>query len=229
MPYTATIRSLPRAFAFVKAMQADGLDWSEGFRPATRQAIAEILELEMKRRIDLHLEQIEADEIADRRNGYYKRRLLTELGDIELNVPRTRRYSPIEVVRAYARRTREIDRVILSGFVLGLSTRKVGEALLAILGRPVSRTTVSDIAKTLDAAVAAFHARALHNRYKVLMLDGVMLARKTGRRASTAGACGFGAARRWQKGSHRLPSGRQRKRGRMGKIPGRSLSSRAYR
>ena len=180
MPYTATIRSLPRAFAFVKAMQADGLDWSEGFRPATRQAIAEILELEMKRRIDLHLEQIEADEIADRRNAYYKRRLLTELGDIELNVPRTRRYSPIEVVRAYARRTREIDRVILSGFVLGLSTRKVGEALLAILGRPVSRTTVSDIAKTLDAAVAAFHARALHNRYKVLMLDGVMLARKTG-------------------------------------------------
>jgi transposase-like protein len=150
-------------------MQADGLDWSEGFRPATRQAIAEILELEMKRRIDLHLEQIETDEIADRRNGYYKRQLLTELGDIELNVPRTRRYSPIEVVRAYARRTREIDRVILSGFVLGLSTRKVGEALLAILGRPVSRTTVSDIAKTLDAAVAAFHARPLHNRYKVLM------------------------------------------------------------
>src|SRR5262249_28638250 len=93
---------------------------------------------------------------------------------------RAPRYSPIEVVRAYARRTREIDRVILSGFVLGLSTRKVGEALLAILGRPVSRTTVSDIAKTLDAAVAAFHARALHNRYKVLMLDGVMLARKTG-------------------------------------------------
>lgn len=180
MPYTATIRSLPRAFAFVKAMQADGLEWSEGFRPATRQAIAEILELEMKRRVDVHLEQIEADEIADRRNGYYKRHLLTELGDIEINVPRTRRYNPIEVVRAYARRTREIDRVILSAFVLGLSTRKVGETLLAILGRPVSRSTVSDVAKTLDAAVTSFHARPLENRYKVLMLDGVVLARKTG-------------------------------------------------
>ena len=35
--------------------------------------------------------QLEADDAADRRNGYYQRHLLTELGDIELNVPRTRR------------------------------------------------------------------------------------------------------------------------------------------
>ena len=54
-------------------------------------------------------------------------------------MPRTRRCSPVEVVRAYARRTRELDRVILSAFVLKLSTRKVGETLVSILGRPVSR------------------------------------------------------------------------------------------
>jgi transposase-like protein len=80
----------------------------------------------------------------------------------------------------YARREREIDRVILAGFVLGLSTRKVGEALLSILGQKVSASTVSRVAKTLDAAVAAFHRRPLNNRYKVLMLDGVVLARRTG-------------------------------------------------
>ena len=130
--------------------------------------------------VDCYLEQLDADDAADRRNGYYRRHLLTELGDIELSVPRTRRYSPTEVIRAYARRTREIDRVILAGFVLGLSTRKVGETLLALLGRSVSPSTVSQVAKTLDAGVAAFHRRPLHNRYKALMLDGVVLARKTG-------------------------------------------------
>ena len=52
--------------------------------------------------------------------------------------------------------------------------------LLALLGRAVSAATVSRVAKTLDAAVAAFHARPLANRYKALMLDGVVLARKTG-------------------------------------------------
>jgi putative transposase len=176
----ATITSLPMAFEVVKAMQAEGLDWGEGYRPLGRQALEEIIEGQMAVAVERYLDRLEADDAADRRNGYYRRQLLTELGDIELNVPRTRRYSPTEVIRAYARRTREIDRVILAGFVLGLSTRKVGETLLALLGRSVSPSTVSQVAKTLDAAVAAFHRRPLQNRYKALMLDGVVLSRKTG-------------------------------------------------
>jgi transposase-like protein len=168
------------AFEVVKAMQADGLDWDEGYRPIGRLALEKIIEAQMAAAVERYLEQLEADAAPDRRNGTYRRHLLTELGDIELAVPRTRRYSPVEVIRAYARRTREIDRVILAGFVLGLSTRKVGETLLALLGREVSATTVSQVAKTLDAAVAAFHRRPLANRYQALMLDGVVLARKTG-------------------------------------------------
>ena len=89
------------------------------------------------------------------------RHLLSELGDLELRVPRTRRFCPTEVLKSYARRGPEIDRTILAGFVLGLSTRKVGEVLLALLGRRVSAATVSRVAKTLDAAVAAFHERPL--------------------------------------------------------------------
>ena len=44
----------------------------------------------------------------------------------------------------------------------------------------MSPSTVSTVAKQLDAVVAAFHARPLQDRYRVLMLDGVVLARKTG-------------------------------------------------
>jgi len=95
-------------------------------------------------------------------------------------VPRTRRFAPITVVRAYARRPAQVDRMILSCFVLGLCVRKVSEALLPILGRPISPTTVSAVAKQLDAVVGAFHARPLKDRYRVLMLDGVVLARRTG-------------------------------------------------
>jgi len=176
----ATIESLPIAFEMVKAMQADGLEWAEGYRPLGRQALAAILEGRMSEAVDRYLDRLDPAAMTDRRNGYYPRYLLTELGEIELSVPRTRRYSPCEVLRAYARRTAEIDRAILAGFVLGLSTRKVGEVLLALLGRPVSATTVSTVAQTLDASVAAFHRRPLKDAYKALMLDGVILARKTG-------------------------------------------------
>ena len=77
---------------------------------------------------------------------------MTELGGIELNVPRTRVFSALTVVRAYARRGAHIDRMILACFVLGLSTRKVATALLPVLGRRISAATVSQVAKILDAA-----------------------------------------------------------------------------
>ena len=177
---TATIESLPMAFEVVKAMRADGLAWGEGYRPLGRQALAEIIQGRMAEAVDDWLDSLDGSAMRDRRTGSYSRHLLTELGDIELSVPRTRRFCPSEVLRSYARRAPEIDRAILAGVVLGLSTRKVGEVLLARLGRKVSASTVSRVAKTLDEAVAAFHARPLADRYKALMLDGVVLARRTG-------------------------------------------------
>jgi len=180
MPRSVTIKSLPVAFEMMKAMQVEGLGWGEDCRPLARRAMVEIIEDSLAARVDAYLLNAAALGQADRRNGTYPRRLLTELGDIELSVPRTRTYSPVAVVRAYARRSPQVDRMILACFVLGLSTRKVGEALLPILGRPVSASAVSQVAKSLDDAVAAFHRRPLKNRYKVLMLDGVVLSRKTG-------------------------------------------------
>ena len=70
--------------------------------------------------------------------------------------------------------------MILACFLLGLSTRKVAIALLPVLGRSVSPATVSVVAKQLDAAVAAFHRRPLKDIYRVLVLKGVVLKRKTG-------------------------------------------------
>jgi hypothetical protein len=124
MPQAVTIRSLPRAFEFVKAMQAQGLEWGEGYRGLGRAAIAAILQGQMAQAIDQHLDRMAALDQADRRNGSYQRHLLTELGDVELAVPRTRRFAPIAVVRAYARRPEQVDRMILACFVLGLSVRK---------------------------------------------------------------------------------------------------------
>ena len=70
--------------------------------------------------------------------------------------------------------------MILACFLHGLSTRKVAIALLPILGPPVSPATVSAVARQLDAAVAALHRRPLKDIYRVLVLDGVVLRRKTG-------------------------------------------------
>src|SRR5688500_15548197 len=94
MPQTATIRSLPGAFRMMKAIQAEGVEWGEDYRQGARQAVAELLRGRMDQLIDEHLERMAELGQADRRNGCYTRWLLTELGMVELHVPRTRTLAP---------------------------------------------------------------------------------------------------------------------------------------
>jgi len=177
---SATGMSLPETHDLIKEMDLHGWEWGSDYRAHGRVALKTILEDRMRQDLDRHLEDISRRGGVDRKNGSYRRHLLTELGDIELEVPRTRHYSAVQVVRAYARRADHIDRMILACFVLGISTRKVAEALLPVLGEPVSPATVSRVAKQLDEVVLAFHRRALKDQYRVLVLDGVVMSRKTG-------------------------------------------------
>jgi len=164
----------------IKEISSQGVPWGEDYRFYSRIALKQFLEGRMKTNLDSYLEEMAVRGEDDRRNGRYSRHLLTELGDVELEVPRTRRYSALKVVRAYSRRAQRIDRMILSCFVLGISTRKVAEALFPVLEERVSASTVSRVGKQLDHVVNAFHRRPLKDQYRVLIFDGVVLSRKSG-------------------------------------------------
>ncbi len=176
--FPTTIQSINQAFQEIKSFDVDS--WEGDFRTNARRALKELIESELHSRLDSYLQDMQRQELADRRNGYYLRHLLTELGDLELQVPRTRRFSPSAVLRQLGRRLGSVERLILLAFALGLSTRKVGCALFSILQERVSATTVSRISKQLDAAVQAYHQRDLCDHYEILILDGIVLKRKTG-------------------------------------------------
>ena len=180
MSRSATVRSVRSACRIIKRLMSFEPGGWEDCRSFGRGALREILEQRMRGQLQKVLALEVAEGVQDRRNGQYRRHLLTGMGDIELSVPRTRRFSAMQLVQAYARRSPDVDRAVLACFVLGLSTRKVAEALLPMLGESVSASTVSRVTRTLDEAVAAFHRRALVNRYRVLLFDGVVLSRKTG-------------------------------------------------
>ena len=173
-----TITNIHQAFREIKYF--DWSQWQGDFRVEARQSLKEALEDRMHNSIDAYLSQVRERGLVDRRNGTYSRHLLTEVGNLELQIPRTRTTSAISVLKRFARRVFPVERMILLTFLLGLSTRKVGQALLPILGEPVSPSTVSEIAKQLDHAVEAYHQRKLSDTYEVLLLDGLVLKRKTG-------------------------------------------------
>ena len=56
---SATMESLPMAFALVKEMQADGLEWGEGYRPLGREALAEIIQGQMAEAVDYWLDSLD--------------------------------------------------------------------------------------------------------------------------------------------------------------------------
>ena len=112
----------------------------------------------------------------DVRNGTYMRRVMTSLGHLEIDMPRSRESgSPTGVIGRYERRQAEIDEMITESYVAGVSTRKVGDVTEALLGKRVGRSTVSRVTKTLEEEVAAFQKAPLTVPFRYLYLDATFI------------------------------------------------------
>jgi transposase-like protein len=176
--WRATVRNVNRALKEVNAFE-----WEGDYRFAGRRKLKEVLEGGMEAEVERHLgreryERRGGSDQEDYRNGRRPRHFLTELGDLILRIPRTRKGYVSKVLGAYKRRSRSVDQLIMACFVLGMSTRKVSTALLSLLGERVSASTVSEVAKNLDHAVRRYHGRKLEDGYRFLFFDGVVLKQK---------------------------------------------------
>lgn len=176
--WKATVRNVNRALKEINAFE-----WEGDYRAEARNRLKELLEERMDEELGQYLgrarhERREERDPEDYRNGSYLRHLLTEIGDLILQVPRSRKGFMSKVLEAYKRRSRTVDQLIMACFVLGMSTRKVSTALLSLLGEKVSASTVSEVAKRLDHAVRGYHRRKLGDGYRFLFFDGVVLKQK---------------------------------------------------
>ncbi len=173
----ATTRNVSRALREINAFE-----WEGDFKPQAREALKEMLEKQLAEEMTEYLGLARYEHGADRadyRNGRYVRHLLTEMGDIEVLVPRTRKGGfPSKLFGRYARRCRSVDRVLLACFCLGLSVRKAASVLAPMLQERVSATTISRLASQLDSEVARYHGRPLTDHYRYLFFDGVVLKSK---------------------------------------------------
>jgi len=116
------------------------------------------------------------------RKGSYFRSVLTSMGLISLlKVPRIRGGGMnFNTLPRYVQRTPDVDKGVLEMFLAGVSTRRVQEVMVPLMGRPtVSSSTVSQITKLLDSHVQGFHGRKLSDGYRYLVLDGIYLKTKS--------------------------------------------------
>jgi transposase-like protein len=143
----------------------------------TRQLLHQVMRDAVANQVQAGWHQRGAPRRAGYRNGRYPRRLLTTVGEVLLEVPRTREHaSPVtEVVARYQRRMPELDAMIRQVFLRGVSTRQTGAVLAELCGKTLSATSVSRLTGMLEASAAAFHQRPLTDHYRYLLCDGVYL------------------------------------------------------
>jgi transposase-like protein len=124
-------------------------------------------------------------ERTNRRNGYRERRFDTRVGTIDLAVPKLRAgsYFPDWLLQPRRRAERALVAVVAECYLAGVSTRRV-EGLVETLGiASLSKSQVSELAKTLDEQVAAFRTRPLDaGPYPYVWLDALAVRCRDARR-----------------------------------------------
>ncbi len=131
-----------------------------------------------------------SEERCNRRNGYRERGWDSRAGTIELQIPKLRSgsYFPEWLLERRRRAEQALVQVVAECYVKGVSTRRV-DGLIKTLGiSGISKSQVSEMAKSLDEAVEAFRNRPLDaGPYTFVWLDALSLrCREGGRIANVA-------------------------------------------
>jgi transposase-like protein len=102
-------------------------------------------------------------ERVNRRNGYRHREFDTRVGTLDVGIPKLRSgsYFPDWLLEPRRRAEKALVSVVATCYLLGVSTRRV-QKLVATLGIDrLSKSQVSELAKSLDAQIAAGRNRPL--------------------------------------------------------------------
>src|SRR6476619_5142050 len=108
------------------------------------------------------------------RNGYGRKSVITDTGQIELEVPRDRRASfDPQLIARCQRRFPGFDDKIISRYARGMSTREIVGHLRDLYGIEVSPDLISAVTDAVLEEVAAWQARPLETVYPLIFFDAL--------------------------------------------------------
>ena len=136
-----------------------------------KKAVAErALDAEM----DVHLGGEEEQASGNHRNGHNRKRVLTESGAMDLEVPRDRRgnFEP-RLVERYARRLPGFDDKVISMYARGMTTREIRGHVEELCGLSVSAELISKVTDAVHEEIREWQTRPLEDVYAVVYFDAV--------------------------------------------------------
>ena len=108
------------------------------------------------------------------RNGTRTKTVLTEIGPVQIEVPRdtASSFAP-QIVRKRQRRLTGVDEIVLSLTAKGLTTGEVSAHFADVYGASVSRDTISRITDKVVGEMTEWCNRPLDSVYPVMFIDAI--------------------------------------------------------
>ena len=141
-----------------------------------RQVLQTGLEVEMVEHLGCERHASEGRGTPNSRNGSSSKRVTTEVGEVDLRVPRDRAgtFEPVTVPK-HQRRLDGLSANVISLYAKGLTTGEIAAHLVEIYDTSVSRETISKITEETVADMAVWQNRPLDAVYPVLLIDAVVV------------------------------------------------------
>jgi putative transposase len=140
----------------------------------TRLVLQAGLEAEMSSHLGYDKHAVEGRNGGNSRNGTRTKTVITEVGPVDIEMPRDRAgtFAPVTVPKR-CRRLRGVDEMVISLVARGMGTGDVQAHLAEVYGTNVSRQQISDITDAVVEKMTEWQNRPLDAVYPVIFIDAI--------------------------------------------------------
>jgi len=162
-------KDLLKAKSYEELMGPDG-----AIKKMMKSSLEAILDAEMTEHLGYPKKSPEGNNSGNSRNGKYPKTVITQSGNLTLDIPRDRKgeFEP-KVIPKHQNRLGKIEDQIISMYAKGISTRDIQSHLEEIYGVEVSPTLISQISDKISAKALEWQSRELESVYPVIFFDAI--------------------------------------------------------
>jgi transposase-like protein len=176
-PVPTQIDQQQLARELIEKARAEGVDLvgPDGLLAGLTKTVLETaLEAEMSEHLGYDKHDPAGRDGGNSRNGTRAKTVLTEIGPVEIEVPRDRdgSFEPV-IVRKRQRRLDGIDQLVLSLTARGLTTGEIAAHFEEVYGARISKDTISRITDKVIEEMIEWCHRPLDRVYPVLFVDAI--------------------------------------------------------
>jgi len=154
-------------------------DVMQAIKAMFKDVLQEIMEAELEAELgyekqERRSENVETNVSKNYRNGYSKKRVKTQLGEVEINIPRDRNgeFEP-QIIGKYNRNADGMEEKILGLYAAGMSTRDISEQIKNLYDIEISAELVSKISEKIMPQLNEWQNRPLEAVYPFVFMDAI--------------------------------------------------------